>query len=92
MKRNRFLVVMVGLLVIAAGCVILAVNVFHIPWALFDGWWTVLIAAFAVASMVKSGIHFGNAFLLGFAGLLLAYEQGWIANGRVFGASCGGLA
>ncbi|MCL2106204.1 MAG: cell wall-active antibiotics response protein [Oscillospiraceae bacterium] len=77
MKRARFSQVMLALFLILLGLVLLGVYAFGWEPRWFEGWWTLLLMAVAVVSMISNGIRYLNTFLLGGSFLVLAYVRGW---------------
>jgi len=75
MKRKHFGVIFLALGLILLGIVMVGVQVFHWDIQWFAGWWTILIAAAAVVSMVSNGPRYWNIYLLLFSVVTFAHCQ-----------------
>jgi len=75
MKRKPFGVIFLALGLIALGIVMVGVQVFGWDIRWFAGWWTILIAAAAVVSIVSQGVRYWNVYLLLFSVVTFAYCQ-----------------
>jgi len=67
MKRKHIGVILLALGLIALGLVMVGIQVFgwNVRW--FAGWWTLIIAAAAIASMIGHGPRFWNTYALLFS-------------------------
>jgi len=75
MQRRNIFVIFVALCLVAGGLASLGIHIFGWNPQWFAGWWTLIIMAAAVASMIARGLRFWNVFLLGGALLTLARCQ-----------------
>jgi len=75
MKRKNVGTILLAALLIAVGAVL--IGIYFLDWQpyWFAGWWTLLIMAAAVVSMVGAGPRFWNCMALGTALLLFARLQ-----------------
>jgi len=75
MRRKHIGVILLALGLIALGLVMVGVQVFgwNIRW--FAGWWTVLIAAATLISMINRGIRYWNTYVLLFSVVTFARWQ-----------------
>jgi len=78
MARRNIGIILLAALLIAVGVVLLGIQFlgWEIDW--FAGWWTLLIMAAAVVSMVSHGVRFWNCMVLGTALLLFAKLQDFV--------------
>ena len=93
MKRRNLAQILIAVGLMAVGVALICIFLFGWSPKLFAGWWTLLIMAAAVASMISQGLRFWNSLLLGGAILLFAHCQEFVlVNGRQFWGSVGALA
>ncbi|MCL2299047.1 MAG: cell wall-active antibiotics response protein [Firmicutes bacterium] len=75
MRRRNIGTILLAALLIAVGAVLIGIYFFDWQPYWFAGWWTLLIMAAAVVSMVSHGARFWNCMMLGTAVLLFARLQ-----------------
>jgi len=78
MRRRNLGTILLAALLIAVGAVLIGIYFFGWQPYWFAGWWTLLIMAAAVVSMVSHGLRFWNCVILGSALLLFARLQEFI--------------
>ena len=80
MKRRNIGTILLAVLLIAVGAVLIGIYFFNWKPYWFAGWWTLLIMAAAIVSMVSQGPRFWSCTMLGTAVLLFARLQEFILH------------
>jgi hypothetical protein len=78
MKRRNLGTILLAALLFAVGAVLIGIHFLGWRPYWFAGWWTLLIMAAAVVSMVSHGVRFWNCVVLGTALLMFARMQEFV--------------